>query len=141
MYQVFQIKVFKEEFESTDPKTKSIVEAKNAAQSDLHWNGREGFVFNPDHQQLFTHVANVFAYDLDDAFRIMNRWSDEDESKVDRLTRLHSLSVGDVLVDEATGKAWLCAPVGWTRIEWEADDIDYVQLPIEDWADEIQSHV
>ncbi len=109
--------------------------------NDIYWCNNEDFVFNPDYKKLFTHVANVRVESLDDAFRTMNLWSDEDELKVDRLSSLHSLSVGDVLVDDETGEAWMCAPVGWTRIEWEADDIDYVQLPIEECAAEIQSNV
>ncbi len=59
----------------------------------------------------FTKVATVDANDVEDAFTIMNRWSPEDEAKVTRLDRLHSLSVGDIV--EKDGKFFVCDNCGF----------------------------
>ena len=66
---------------------------------------------------LYTHVADVQAAkdDLEDAFAIMNRWTDEDEAKVTRHTSLHSMSVGDIVV-KADGTKWLVASKGFTPL-------------------------
>ena len=92
--------------------------------NDLYWNNREDFKFEPWWQQCFTHVANVDTACPDEAFHIMNLWGEENEEKVTRIGPLHSLSVGDVLIDELTGNALLCAPSGWTAIDWEWNDYD-----------------
>ena len=63
--------------------------------------------------QCFRKVAYVEAAGLEDVFRIMNLW--EDESKVERLADLHSLSVGDVVFDP-DGYAHVCAPFGFKQL-------------------------
>lgn len=59
----------------------------------------------------FTKVATVDCDDIEDCFTIMNRWSPEDEAKVTRLNRLHSLSVGDIV--EQDGKFFVCDNCGF----------------------------
>lgn len=61
--------------------------------------------------EFYDHVANVEANDLEHVFEIMNRWSEEDEERVERLLPLHSLSVGDVL--EVDGMIYICASFGF----------------------------
>lgn len=124
MLHVFQIKVTQHEANSHDPAVKFRVAAKQQARNDLYWNNREDFKFESWWQQCFTHVANVDTACPDEAFHIMNLWGEENEEKVTRIGPLHSLSVGDVLVDELTGNALLCAPSGWTAIDWEWNDYD-----------------
>lgn len=64
---------------------------------------------------LFAKVATVEADDLEHVFTIMNRWSATDEASVTRLARLHSLSVGDVVID-VDGNAHVVAPLGFTPL-------------------------
>jgi len=63
----------------------------------------------------YEHVANVDTTDLDDAFKVMNRWAPEDEDRVERLAPLHSLSVGDIL-ETNDGHRHLVAGCGFTQI-------------------------
>lgn len=72
----------------------------------------------------FTKVATVEATDVEDVFTIMNRWSPEDEAKVTRLARLHSLSVGDIV--EKDGKFFVCDNCGFKEFHipaWVADQV------------------
>lgn len=48
--------------------------------------------------EFYDHVANIEANDLEHVFMISN--SGQDESKIERLERMHSLSVGDIVMTE-----------------------------------------
>lgn len=62
----------------------------------------------------FKKVAEVEATELEEAFMIMNRWTDADEAKVTRLDRLHSLSVGDIV--EKDDQFYMVGRRGWTLL-------------------------
>lgn len=51
--------------------------------------------FNSENFQYYDHVANVDTNDMEHAFDLMNLW--EDESKIERLGRCSSMSVGDII--------------------------------------------
>ena len=70
--------------------------------------------FKPEIFEHYTHVANVDTNDMEDAFRLMNLW--EDESKIERLGRCSSMSVGDILEME-DGTMFRCASWGFTQFE------------------------
>ena len=72
----------------------------------------------------FTKVATLDCDDVEDAFTIMNRWSPEDEAKVTRLGRLHSLSVGDIV--EKDGKFFVCDNCGFKEFYISAAMMDLV---------------
>lgn len=74
--------------ERKDPSRLAIRDVMCGLHASKHWKAG-----------MYEHVANVQTSDLDEAFLIMNRWSETDENRVERLEPLHSLSVGDVLVD------------------------------------------
>jgi hypothetical protein len=61
----------------------------------------------------YVHVADLNTNSLDEAFEIGNIGP---ESKYTRYARMHSLSVGDILVDE-TGQAHVIASFGFDEIE------------------------
>ena len=63
--------------------------------------------------ELFEHVANVDTDNVEEAFVIMNRRSDEDEVKVDRFRQLCSLSVGNVLINTSELTMHVCKTIGW----------------------------
>ena len=62
----------------------------------------------------YTHVADVMTDDMEEAFELMNLW--EDMSRVRKIGRAHSMSVGDVIEDEA-GNHYLCASFGFEKID------------------------
>ena len=68
--------------------------------------------FTMDMMQFYTHVADINTNDLEEAFHIHNV---QIENKIIRYGRQHSMSVGDVLVDEA-GKVFLCASIGFNQV-------------------------
>ena len=57
----------------------------------------------------YTHVANIEAADYDDCFEVGNIGP---ESSIERLARMSSLSVGDVIVGE-DGTVAVIAPMGF----------------------------
>ena|SRR6056300_299131 len=61
---------------------------------------------------FYNHVANIEANDLDEVFEIGNIGP---ESAIERLSRMSSVSVGDVLVDEA-GNASVVASFGFQEV-------------------------
>lgn len=61
----------------------------------------------------YVHVADLDADNLNDAFEIGNIGPEE---KYTRYARMHSISVGDILVEE-TGQAHVVASFGFDKIE------------------------
>lgn len=57
----------------------------------------------------YTHVANIEASSPNEVFQIGNIGPEEN---IERLNRMHSISVGDVLVDEE-GNCSVVAPIGF----------------------------
>lgn len=51
--------------------------------------------FKAENFEHYTHVANVYTDDMEEAFRLMNLW--EDRTKVDTWGPCASMSVGDIL--------------------------------------------
>ena len=60
-------------------------------------------------------VADVSTDDLETSFMMMNRWSEVDEKCVRRLAPLHSMSVGDIVIDNK-GKRSFVAGVGFEEV-------------------------
>lgn len=69
--------------------------------------------FQAENFQYYSHVANVFSDDMEYAFELMNLWYDP--SKVEKLGRCSSMSVGDILVME-DGSMYRCASFGFDKI-------------------------
>jgi hypothetical protein len=63
---------------------------------------------------LYTHVANITANDYNDCFEVGNIGPEEN---IERLSRMSSLSVGDVIVDEE-GQCAVVAPVGFVAFSF-----------------------
>ena len=83
-------------------KAKAYIEAGNGRAKIALENG------------CYTHVANIIACDLNHAFEAGNIGP---EDRIERLAQMHSISVGDVLVDDEG--AWLVMPVGYREINQE----------------------
>lgn len=61
----------------------------------------------------FTHVANITANDLEHVFQISNLGNEED--RIERLDRMHSLSVGDLVID-GNDIVWVVANFGFEEV-------------------------
>lgn len=61
---------------------------------------------------FFEHVANIRANDLEGVFVVGNMGPEEN---IERFSQMHSVSVGDVILDE-DGKMWLTASVGFQEV-------------------------
>jgi len=60
----------------------------------------------------FTHVANITASDLDHVFQISNMGLEEN---IERLAPMHSVSVGDIIIDE-NNIVWVVANFGFEEV-------------------------
>ena len=63
---------------------------------------------------LYNLVAEIEADDLEQVFNIGNMGP---ESRIRRLKRMHSVSVGDIIVDES-GRAQFVAPMGFEPVDF-----------------------
>ena len=72
--------------------------------------------WEPKMASRYNLVARCEADNLDEVFHIGNGFGDQD--KIERLERMHSLSVGDLVEDVETGELFMCDPEGWTSINY-----------------------
>jgi len=84
-------------------------EARNKMMMDFSGDRIGGLASNAFEAGLYTHVANITAKDYNDCFEVGNIGP---ESSIERLSRMSSLSVGDVIVHE-DGTVAVIAPVGF----------------------------
>ena len=83
--------------------------AKNKMNMDFSGNKIGGLASDAFDAGYYTHVANITAEDYNDCFEVGNIGPDEN---IERLSRMSSLSVGDVIVAE-DGTVAVIAPVGF----------------------------
>ena len=72
--------------------------------------------WEPEFLAYYTLVAEINTDDLEEVFEVGNGYGDQ--SKLRRISPMHSVSVGD-LVRNAKGEWFLCAPVGWELVKKE----------------------
>jgi lipoate-protein ligase A len=84
-------------------------EAKNKMNIDFSGNKIGGLASDAFDAGYYTHVANIEAEDYNDCFEVGNIGPDEN---IERLGRMSSLSVGDVIVAE-DGTVAVIAPMGF----------------------------
>jgi hypothetical protein len=89
-------------------------EAKNKMNMDFSGNKIGGLASDAFEAGLYTHVANITAADYNDCFEVGNIGP---ESSIERLARMSSLSVGDVIVGE-DGTVVVVAPVGFVAFSF-----------------------
>ena len=61
----------------------------------------------------YTHVSNITAENLEDVFHVGNMGPEEN---IERLSRMYSVSVGDI-VEDATGKKSVVANFGFAEVK------------------------
>ena len=113
-FAVYQIQI-------TEAQRKTIKESKNdfntvpafAAKIKMktHFSGNKigGLASEAFEAGYYTHVANITAEDYNDCFEVGNIGPEEN---IERLSRMSSLSVGDVIVAE-DGTVAVIAPIGF----------------------------
>lgn len=97
-------------------------------QRDVKFGGSENF--EPWMEDHFTLVARVTGVDkhsisgrglnystLERVFDVGNGYGPEG-SCIQKFTRMHSVSVGDIIVNEKCGTAWMCESEGWSNIDF-----------------------
>lgn len=109
-----------EEAAATYPALDAYLKARTGADLTSSQTKAFSITFLPH----YTHVADIDANTLEDAFHIHNNpMGDEDlEAQITRYTTQHSMSVGDLLVDES-GRIYICDTFGFTYVgedEFEA---------------------
>jgi hypothetical protein len=105
MIKVFQIQL-------TDEEIDAINNGEETERSKAYF-GREFIrTFDPANFKHYDHVANVDAANAEEAFSLMNLW--DDESKIERLGRCSSMSVGDIV--EVDGELYRCASFGFDKL-------------------------
>lgn len=104
-YKIFQIHLTSDEVAQVNAHGHDSV-AKQVARLDLMSPYRHDDVLplvrDAFDKNYFKHVANITASGLEDVFTIGNGYGDEDA--VERLDKMHSLSVGDVVEDDKGGR-------------------------------------
>jgi len=106
MIKVYQIQLTNAEADSIN---RGEVNKKSQAYFSRMFDGK----FKPEIFEHYTHVANVYTDDMEDAFRLMNLWEGSDNI-VEKLGRCSSMSVGDILEME-DGTKFRCASFGFEQ--------------------------
>jgi hypothetical protein len=106
MIKVYQIQLTNAEADSIN---RGEVNKKSQAYFSRMFDGK----FKPEIFEHYTHVANVYTDDMEDAFRLMNLW-DGSDNIVEKLGRCSSMSVGDILEME-DGTKFRCASFGFEQ--------------------------
>ena len=106
MIKVYQIQLTNAEADSIN---RGEVSKKSQAYFSRMFDGK----FKPEIFEHYTHVANVYTDDMEDAFRLMNLWEGSDNI-VEKLGRCSSMSVGDILEME-DGTKFRCASFGFEQ--------------------------
>ena len=114
MFKVFQIRP-----------SNSVVEAVNsighsaAAKAHPIWEAKLGTMhgsegYKSQYSEHYEHVCDIEAEDLNDVFHIGNMGPEE---KINRFAPMHSISVGDIVVDEL-GVSHMVDPIGFSTVEF-----------------------
>jgi len=116
-FKIFQIHLTDAEVDTVNETGDHFAVPKQAARlrlqlgtADLHV--AEDLVNNAFKNGFFEHVANIRADDLEGVFHIGNMGPEEN---IERFSEMHSVSVGDVILDE-DGKMWLTASFGFQEV-------------------------
>lgn len=117
-YQILQIRVTDAEIDLINETGDFNAVPKFAAKRDLDFAEMKGTTIEVLAKEYFdkgyyTHVANIEGSDLEHVFQISNLGNEED--RVERLDRMHSLSVGDLVID-GNDIVWVVANFGFEEV-------------------------
>jgi hypothetical protein len=113
IYKAYQIQLTKAQRDAVNNyETVPAFEARSKMMSDLRGNKITDLAYDAFKGNLYTHVANIRADDLNHVFEVGNIGPDEN---IERFGQMASLSPGDIIVDE-NDIAVVIAPVGFFEI-------------------------
>lgn len=108
---IVMIKVY--QIQLTDAEVDAINRGEESEKSKAYFARSFERTFKAEYFQFYTHVANLDTGDMEEAFELMNLW--ENESKIEKLGRCSSMSVGDIL--EVDGKLYRCSSFGFNSLD------------------------
>jgi hypothetical protein len=116
-YQIFQIRTTEAEVDLINKTGDFNAVPKFAAKRDLDFAQMRGTTIEALAKEFFdkgyyTHVANIAGSDLENVFHIGNMGPEEN---IERLDRMHSISVGDLVLDE-NNILWVVANFGFNEV-------------------------
>jgi hypothetical protein len=109
MIKVYQIQL-------TDAEIAAVNNGETSDRIQAYFDRSFERTFKAENFKYYTHVANVFTDDREDAFRLMNLWESSDSDLVEKLERCSSMSVGDI-VEMENGARYRCASFGFEEIQ------------------------
>jgi len=115
-YQILQIRITDAEEDLINETGDYRAVPKFKAQMDMRFPRANGIVTMAAEAYeagYYDHVANITASDLQHVFEISNLGNQED--RVERLERMHSVSVGDIIIDE-NNIVWVVANFGFEEV-------------------------
>lgn len=117
-FAIYQIPFNPEAFEAINKEGWSALDRfkDQERQQSFSVKGSEEFVVTDS--VFFHQVCNIDAEDLEDVFRVGNMGP---ENQIERIQEMHSLSVGDVVVDMDNGQSFMCNPFGFERINFNVN--------------------
>jgi len=112
-YKIFQIKLTDAEVDMVNDKGHDSV-PKNSMRLDMNLRANDTGILAAKAFKLgyYTHVSNITADSLEGVFHVGNMGP---ESSIERISPMHSLSVGDIVEDE-TGKMSVVADWGFKDV-------------------------
>ena len=119
-YQIYQIQYTDADVEAINsgrPNTKRQYRTEmdfDFRGENIAENAAEAFTLD-----LYTNVAIIEACDLDHVFQISNIGNEE--HRIERLTRMAAISVGDIIIDE-NNIVWVVAPFGFEEV-YELEEV------------------
>jgi len=113
-YAIYQIRLTDAEVDliNTTQDFNSVPKKKAKIDMEFDFAGRKigGLAYDAFVEKgYYTHVANIEASSPKEVFQVGNIGPEE---QIERLERMHSISVGDVIVDEE-GQCIVVAPIGF----------------------------
>lgn len=72
--------------------------------------------FKPEYAAFYQPVCTIESKDMDQVFEALNGF--DNGSQITRHKRMHSLSVGDVIVDLETTQAYMVDPFGFGEVDF-----------------------
>ena len=115
----------------TDELYRSINSNEDTPEVHAYRASKFGEIEEAERLGMFAKVAEVATDSLEEAFDIMNRFSEEDLEKITKVSPYHSMSVGDIAIKD--GVKYLCASVGFKEIGRVTRKIQLMVTRSEEW--------
>lgn len=95
--------------------SEAILDTKRSMMMDFRGTDIANIAQSAFDEGLYKHVADISGENLHDVFEIGNIGP---ETKISRLDKMHSVSVGDVIIDKFSGNKFVVANHGFKAVAW-----------------------